>query len=154
ARDGRPVYLSCGSSSRTDIPGGGVDLVITDPPFFDNVHYSELTDFFYVWQRHILGADGPRSRDTTRQPDEVQHADASQFAHKLGLVFRESHRVLKADGLMVFTYHHSRAGGWQALLAALHAGEFQVVAVYPIKSQMSVGRPKLQAKSPIDLDTI
>lgn len=154
ARQGRPVYLSCGSSCQTDIGDGAVDLVITDPPFFDNVHYSELADFFHVWQRHILGAGGPRSRPTTRQPEEVQHADASRFAHNLGLVFRESHRVLKADGLMIFTYHHSRSDGWQALLAALHAGGFQIVAVYPIKSEMSVGRPKLQARSPIDLDII
>jgi adenine-specific DNA methylase len=37
-----------------------VDAVVTDPPFFDNVHYSRLADFFYVWQRHILGPDGVR----------------------------------------------------------------------------------------------
>jgi adenine-specific DNA methylase len=55
---------------------------------------------------------------------------------------------------MIFTYHHSRPNGWQALLTALHAGDFQIVAVYPIKSEMSVGRPKLQAKSPIDIDII
>jgi adenine-specific DNA methylase len=84
----------------------------------------------------------------------VQHADASQFAHNLGLVFRENYRVLKADGLMVFTYHHSRSDGWQALLTALHVGGFQIVAVYPVKSEMSVGRPKLQARNPIDIDII
>jgi adenine-specific DNA methylase len=154
ARQGHPVYLSCGSSAQTDIGEASVDVVITDPPFFDNVHYSELADFFHVWQRHILGTEGPRAADTTRQPDEVQHADASQFAHNLGRVFRECQRVLKADGLMVFTYHHSRPDGWQALLAALHTGDFQIVAVYPIKSEMSVGRPKLQARNPIDIDII
>jgi adenine-specific DNA methylase len=153
-RRGHPVYLSCGTSARTDIADAAVDLVVTDPPFFDNVHYSELADFFHVWQRHILGTDGPRAPDTTRQPEEVQNGDAARFAHNLGLVFRESHRVLKVDGLLVFTYHHSRPDGWEALLTALHAGGFQIVAVYPIKSEMSVGRPKLQAKSPIDIDII
>jgi adenine-specific DNA methylase len=148
------VYLSCGDSAQTDIAGGAVDLVVTDPPFFDNVHYSELADFFHVWQRHILGTDGPRAHPTTRLPGEVQHADAARFAQNLGAVFREANRVLKPNGLLVFTYHHSRHDGWQSLLSALHAGAFQIVADYPVKSEMSVGRPKLQAKEPIDLDII
>ncbi|WP_296925223.1 hypothetical protein [Thiohalocapsa sp.] len=52
--DGLPpgaVYLSCGDSAATDLPDGCVDAVVTDPPFYDNVHYSELADFFHVWQR-------------------------------------------------------------------------------------------------------
>jgi adenine-specific DNA methylase len=153
-RQGRPSYLSCGNSSQTDITDESVDLVVTDPPFFDNVHYSELADFFHVWQRHILGATGPWAVRSTRLPGEVQDGDASRFAHNLGAVFAESHRVLKPEGLMVFTYHHSRPEGWEALLVALHAGGFRVVAVYPVKSEMSVGRPKLQAKQPIDIDII
>lgn len=154
ARQGRPCYLSCGTSSRTDLAAESVDLVVTDPPFFDNVHYSELADFFHVWQRHILGAAGPWAAPSTRLPEEVQDADAGRFARNLGAVFAESNRVLKPDGLMVFTYHHSRPEGWEALLVALHASSFRVVAVYPVKSEMSVGRPKLQAKEPIDLDVI
>jgi adenine-specific DNA methylase len=43
------VYLSVGDSSKTDLPSESVDFIITDPPFFDNVHYSQLADFFYVW---------------------------------------------------------------------------------------------------------
>jgi adenine-specific DNA methylase len=151
---GHPVYLSCGNSAATDIADRAVDLVVTDPPFFDNVHYSELADFFYVWQRHILGPDARLEDWTTRQPGEVQHADADRFAQNLAAVFRESNRVLKRDGLLVFTYHHSRADGWQSLLVALHESRFRVVAVYPVKSEMAVGRPKLQAKEPIDIDII
>jgi putative DNA methylase len=49
------VYLSCGDSSATDIPDRTVDAVVTDPPFYDNVHYSELADFFHVWQRLWFG---------------------------------------------------------------------------------------------------
>ena len=52
---GKQVYLSCGDSSETDIEDDAVDAIITDPPFFDNVHYSQLADFFHVWQRFILG---------------------------------------------------------------------------------------------------
>ena len=51
---GGRVYLSCGDSGNTELSEGSVDAVITDPPFFDNVHYSQLADFFHVWQQYIL----------------------------------------------------------------------------------------------------
>jgi putative DNA methylase len=70
-KDGKRVYLSCGDSSVTDIDDGAVDAIITDPPFFDNVHYSQLADFFHVWQRFILGEAGTRATNTTRSPAEV-----------------------------------------------------------------------------------
>ena len=46
---GQRVHLSCGDSSQTELADGSVDAIISDPPFFDNVHYSELADFFHVW---------------------------------------------------------------------------------------------------------
>jgi putative DNA methylase len=49
-----------------------VDLVITDPPFFDNVHYSELADFFYVWQQMYFDEPCSTGSPTTRQSEEVQ----------------------------------------------------------------------------------
>ena len=57
---GKRVYLACASSSKTDLPDESVDAIVTDPPFFDNVNYSQLADFFHVWQRYILGEDGAR----------------------------------------------------------------------------------------------
>lgn len=60
------TYLSCGSSADTDLRDKSVDLVVTDPPFFDNVHYSELADFFYVWQQLYFEEPCPQDRHTTR----------------------------------------------------------------------------------------
>jgi len=151
---GKRVYLSCGDSGSTDLPGGSIDAVLTDPPFFDNVHYSQLADFFHVWQRHILGTDGYRELDTTRSNREVQNADEGGFTDRLAAVWRESHRVLKEDGLLAFTYHHSRPEGWRCVLQALMEAGFGISAVHPIKAEMSVAIPKLQAKEPIDLDII
>jgi len=151
---GALAYLSCGDSSRTDMPAKSIDAVITDPPFFDNVHYSELADFFHVWQRHVLGASGVLELDTTRAPGEVQNADEVAFTARLGAVWAESYRVLKDDGLLVFTYHHSRAEGWSSILKALMDAGFAVVAAHPIKAEMSGATPKHQAKEPIDLDII
>ena len=56
---------------------------------------------------------------STRSKDEVQDSNAEQFSKKLQAVFRECHRVLKDDGLLVFTYHHSRNDGWKALADAM-----------------------------------
>lgn len=146
------VYLSCGDSAETDLPDGSVDVVVTDPPFFDNVHYSELADFFYVWQR--LWFDDAGEDETTRNPREVQDTEAHGFASKLTGVFRECCRVLRDDGLLVFSYHHSREDGWSALARAVFDSGFAVVQTQPVKSEMSVAVPKAQAKSPIDVDVL
>ena len=150
----RRVYLSCGDSGTTDIPDTCVDCVLTDPPFFDNVHYSQLADFFHVWQRHILGTDGYRQKDSTRSDREVQNAEADTFADRLSSVWKEVHRVLRDDGLLAFTYHHSRQEGWRCVLRALMEAGFGITAAHPIKAEMSVAMPKHQAKEPIDLDII
>ena len=47
----RGIALSCGDSSATGLSARSVDLIVTDPPFFDNVHYSELADFFHAWRQ-------------------------------------------------------------------------------------------------------
>ncbi len=152
--NGKRVYLSCGDSSVTDIEDGAVDAIITDPPFFDNVHYSQLADFFHVWQRHILGEDGTRAIETTRSPSEVQNANVDAFTERLGAVWAECHRVLSDQGVLAFTYHHSRSEGWSSVLHALMEAGFGISAAFPIKAEMSVAMPKLQAKEPIDLDIV
>lgn len=152
--EGKSLYLSCGDSARTDLAGESVDAVVTDPPFFDNVHYSQLADFFHVWQRHVLGGNGHHAEHTTRSAAEVQTGDPAAFAARLGAVWAECHRVLRPDGLLVFTYHHSRPEGWWTVLEAVSSAGFYITATHPVKSEMSVAAPKSQAKEPIDLDVI
>ncbi len=148
------VYLSCGDSAATGLPDRCVDLVVTDPPFFDNVHYSELADFFHVWQRIYFDGEEPVAEATTRQAGEVQDIDAGAFAEKLKQVFAECRRVLKDEGLMVFSYHHSRDDGWASVAEAVWGAGFDVVQAQPVKAEMSVATPKSRAKSPIDLDVL
>ena len=152
--NGDNVYLSCGDSGKTDLPDGVVDAVITDPPFFDNVHYSQLADFFYVWQRHMLFGNASHESVSTRSELEVQNAQVEKFTERLAVVWCEMNRVLKCDGLLVFTYHHSRPEGWSAMLKALLKADFIITATHPIKSEMSVAIPKHQAKEPINLDVV
>ncbi len=149
----RQIFLSCGSSHKTGLPAGSVDYVVTDPPFFDNVHYSELADFFYAWQRLRPSLfDG--SLRTTRQQDEVQDTDAHCFTRKLQAVLSECHRVLTDAGLLVFTYHHSRHDGWVSVCEACMGAGFHFVNAHPVKAEMSVAAPKSQAKEPIDIDIV
>jgi adenine-specific DNA methylase len=149
--EGKDLYLSCGPSQKTDIASNSVDLVVTDPPFFDNVYYSELADFFHAWQRLLRDEDLP---DTTRSPAEVQNGHVISFTSALGSVWKECFRVLKRDGLLAFTYHHSRQEGWSALLQSLKQSGFVITAVHPIRSEMSVATPKAQSRQPINIDII
>jgi len=149
----RSIYLSCGDSADTGLPPGTIDLIVTDPPFFDNVHYSELADFFYAWQQLSTRRDATPSL-TTRSAAEVQDCDPGAFRDKLRGVFRECHRVLRDEGLLVFTYHHSRNEGWRALAESILGAGFSVVNSHPVKAEMSVAAPKSQAREPIQLDII
>lgn len=146
----RGIYLSCGDSSVSRLPTGSMDLVITDPPFFDTVQYSELADYFYAWAQIGSGSD-PTS---TRSDAEVQDTDADSFADKLQAVFRECARVLKDDGLLTFTYHHSRGESWHSLAQAVLGADFVVVNSQPVKAEMSVATPVSAAKDPIACDIV
>lgn len=151
---GKEFYLSCGDSAKTDFATESVDAVVTDPPFFDNVHYSQLADFFYVWQRHVLGGNGNHNAKSTRSGEEVQQSDPTIFTERLYGVWKECNRVLRREGLLIFTYHHSRNEGWRSVLEAIVRAGFAIAATHPINAEMSVAKPKFQAKEPIDLDII
>jgi putative DNA methylase len=148
------VLLCSGDSAALPIPDGVVDLVITDPPYFDNVHYSELADFFYCWLQQGLVGDPAFARPTTRSKREVQSTDDTEFCQLLSGVFTECRRVMKPDGLLAFTFHHSRDEAWVAVANAVRSAGLVVVAAHPVKAEMAVAVPKMQAKEPINLDLI
>ena len=144
-----------GDSSHLPLPDASVDAVITDPPYFDFVHYSELSDFFFAWLAPVL-----RSRyEWFNQPDsssagEVQHKDPQVFATQLAYVFSECCRVLKDDGVLAFSFHHSRAEGWAAIYKAVTSAGLSIVAAYAVHAELRAASPKAAAKDPISLDAI
>lgn len=144
-----------GDSSRLPVPAGSVDAVVTDPPYFDFVHYSELSDFFFAWLSPALRQRYPwMDREDSSDQGEVQHKDPRMFARQLASVFTEACRVLKDDGVLAFSFHHSRAEGWAAIYEAINKAGLAVVAVHPVHAELRAASPKTAAKDPISLDAI
>jgi adenine-specific DNA methylase len=140
------ALLRCGSSERLDfVPDGSVDLVLTDPPYFDNVQYSELADFFYVWLRQALRERYPWFEpESAGHPREILKNDrlgktADFFNAGLGRVFAECGRVLKDEGLLVFTFHHNRVWAWEGMARLLLEAGFYVSACPIVRSEGKSG---------------
>lgn len=148
------AYIRTIDAAKTDLPGHSVDLVVTDPPYMDNVHYSELADFFHAWLRGLGPYDSyPTEDSSTRVEGEVQHPSPEGFCRAIRAVWRECHRVLKDGGLLAFTFHQARVGGWKALVSALADADFRVTAIQPVKGEMSTSATK-HGREPSNLDSI
>jgi putative DNA methylase len=149
------VMILNGDSSKLPLPDRTVDAVITDPPYFDFVHYSELSDFFYAWLSPVLRDRYPWfAREDSSDLGEVQHKDPGIFARQLASVFTEASRVLKDDGVLAFSFHHSRPDGWAAIYEAIDVAGLAVVAAHPVHAELRAASPKSIAKEPISIDAI
>ena len=159
--------LICGSSSDlSEISSKSFDLVITDPPFGGLLHYSELSDFFYVWLRLALkdkypkhfGADFvPKSQEAVanraRNPDDPD----SFYRMVLTQCWKESARILKDGGIMAFTFHHSEDEPWVDVLESLFESGFYLETTYPIRSDETKGegaKPGTFGSQKIEFDII
>lgn len=118
------------------------DAVLTDPPYYDNIIYSELSDYFYVWQKLLLKDEyeaftydhTPRAESIVANPAEDK--DVEVFESELHESFDMVHTALKDDGVLAFTYHHSDSESWGELLQALCDVGFEVTSTYPITSDL------------------
>lgn len=138
----RAALLRCQSSEDLSfIPDKSVDAVITDPPYFDNVQYSELADFFYVWLQLALKDVYPWFRlESSSRPNEIVMNDklgktANFFNEGLRRVFIECHRILKDDGLLVFTFHHNKIWAWEGIAQLLLDAGFYISATPIVRSE-------------------
>lgn len=104
------VHVSCGGSERLPhVPDGSVDVALTDPPYHDDVSYSELSRLLRAW------AGLASSDDDSGAP----------FGERLALVFAEVRRKLRPGGHLLFSFANRDPEGWAALFAALHAAGFE-----------------------------
>ncbi|OFV67938.1 MAG: DNA methylase [Candidatus Syntrophoarchaeum caldarius] len=134
------------SEDMSFIPDNSVDAIISDPPYYDNIMYSELSDFFYSWLHLALKDDYPDvfGKKLSRNDREILvnrkiGKDDNFFIETLGRVFRECYRVLKDNGIMAFVFQHKRTEAWAAVLKALLKSGFYVVAVYPTHGETPSG---------------
>ena len=150
------------STDLTDIPTASLDLVITDPPFGGLLHYSELSDFFYVWLRLVLKDKYPDYFSAEYTPKSLEAVanrarepeDPDGFYRRLlTQCWREAHRVLKPGGILAFTFHHSEDEPWVAVLESLFDAGFYLEATYPIRSDETKGEGEFGSKT-IEYDII
>jgi putative DNA methylase len=141
------LLLNQSSEHLPEVPDGSVDWVVTDPPYADNVMYSELSDFFYVWLKRALGgAYAAFDREAVDDDREAVHnpgrgRDGAFYSEVLGNVFAEAGRKLKSEGRLAFTFHHSGEDAWEQLEDALVNAGFVVERWWPVHAEMTSGVP-------------
>ncbi|MEZ4593372.1 MAG: hypothetical protein R3D55_19830 [Chloroflexota bacterium] len=127
-----------GSSTALDLPDGSVDFIVTDPPYFDSVQYSDLAAFFRVWLRQLLPQAANWAYDTQESAVDPHQLDSeSRYTELMTGIFSECRRVLKGDGngRFIFTFHHWNPKGWAALTVALRQAGFALVNRYVVYSE-------------------
>ena len=152
ANPGLPgVTITCKPGDDLDhIDDGSVDVVVMDPPYYDNVMYAELSDFFYVWLKRTAGHVFPelfRRKLTDKENEAV--ANPARFAgepgaralagrdyqQRMAAIFGECRRVLKADGIMTLMFTHKATGAWDALTTGLIEAGFVITASWPVNTE-------------------
>jgi putative DNA methylase len=134
-RQEQRFLLVQGSSVSLNLPDHCVDFVVTDPPYFDSVQYGDLAAFFRVWLRQLLPDDIQWDYALAESAVD-QHANGDgQYTSVLSGIFRECHRILKAHGRLVLTYHHWNPQGWFSLTVALKRAGFRLVNHYVVHAE-------------------
>jgi len=141
------------SATSLPYPDNFFDAVFTDPPYYDNVPYSFLSDFFYVWLKRTIGdlypdlfstPLTPKSQEIVAYTDGKSWEEAKRsFEEGLRKAFKEIYRVLKPHGTAVVVYAHKTTEGWEALINSLLDAGFVITASWPIDTEM---KARLRAK--------
>ena len=157
------TLVTSGSSTElTQYEDASYDLVITDPPFGGLLHYSELSDFFYVWLQLLLKDKYPEIYTGDYSPktleavsNKARHPDDPDAFYKRLLTecWREASRLLKPGGILSFTFHHSEDEPWVDVLESLFDSGYYLEATYPIRSDETKGKGEFGSKT-IEYDII
>lgn len=139
------------ADSLTHLLDKSVDTVVTDPPYYDSIRYSEISDFFYVWLRANLLTVFPelffneltdkdreaianpgRFRNMGVSPEELANQD---YEAKMAMAFAEYHRVLRDDGVMTVQFNHKDSGAWDVLAKSLIDAGFEITASWAVSTE-------------------
>lgn len=125
--------------------------ITVDPPYYDNVQYAELSDYFYVWLKRIVGSIYPAwFTDELTDKDEEAVTNFARFAkfgkkrkelaeqdyeRKMAAAFREMNRVLHPRGVLTVMFTHKRVEAWDTLASALIGAGFTIKASWPVHTE-------------------
>lgn len=163
-----PAAATCvrGSAASLPLPDNSQDAVITDPPYYDNISYADLSDFFYVWLKRSVGFLYPNDLGgelTPKRSEAVvaayRHAGDKDAARQhyedlMRRSFTEAHRVLKPGAPLVCVYAHKTTSGWSSLVESLRGAGFTITEAWPLDTEMperAVGRGTASLASSIFL---
>jgi adenine-specific DNA methylase len=141
----------CGTASKIPFNEKSVSCIVVDPPYAENVMYAEVSDFFYVWLKRLLGDIFPEAFKTTlTEKDEEAVSNPARFKGrgksakilaqedyktKMEACFREMNRVLQDDGVMTVMFTHRTAEAWSSLATALVNADFTFVSSWPVHTE-------------------
>lgn len=144
----KPARVLNGSAANMDIPEQSVDIVCVDPPYYNNVQYAELSDYFYVWQKRTFRELYPEvfGRRLTNKTDEavanpVRDGGAKEADHvyeqRMSEIFAECRRVMKDDGVMTMMFTHKTQAAWETLTKALIENGWIISSSFPVDSEFA-----------------
>src|SRR5216683_2052307 len=145
---GQPAHVYRTSATKLLLEDAILDAVITDPPYYDNVSYADLSDFFYVWLKRSIGFLYPEHFSTHLTPKK-QEAIMAAYRHNkhkeiarqsyetmMAQAFSEAYRVLKPGAPLVCVYAHKTTLGWSTLIEALRHTGFVITEAWPLDTEM------------------
>ncbi len=137
------------SATSIPYPDDFFDIIFTDPPYYNNINYADLSDFFYVWLKRGLYDVYPELFSTPLTPKTKEivakktkdSASSSECTHntfreKLTTALKEIFRVLKPGGTLILVYSHSSIAGWKDLVQNLLESNFIITAAWPIQTEL------------------
>ena len=132
----RKFLVSQNDSTQLPLESGSVDFVVTDPPYFDNVQYSDLSHFFRCWLKTLLpnAANFQYLTQSSAVAESVEKE--GKFGSVIGRIWEECNRVLaRPHGRLIFTYHHWRPSAWAQLTISLKRARFLLTNTFVVHSE-------------------
>lgn len=132
----RRFMLAQSSSTALPLADESVDHVVTDPPYYDSVQYSDLAAFFRVWLRQFAPEAAEWRVELAGSAVDSGEPGSDRYARLLGGIFAECRRVLKKErGTLIFTFHHWKPAAWAALTLALRRPGFRLAEFHVVHAE-------------------
>jgi putative DNA methylase len=147
---GREAVVMHGSATRLAIESGSVSAVVTDPPYYDSVPYSDLSDFFYVWIKRVLASveglkQSFRPPVTPKAEELIAYYGSGKrliqktpqwYEEGMRQAFAEIRRVLHDSGIACVMFAHRTTTAWESLIGSLLQAGLTVSASWPVHTEM------------------